>query len=94
LIQDAIIEREIIGSVTRFEKRIDVQDNGDLGGIVIADESEKVGDVGFGVEGGDGRLPVAGRKTRRRGNDECRQQRADDRFHTIVVISSLILFRD
>ena len=54
------IEREIVRPVAGFQQRIDIEDQRDLAGVVVADESEKVGDVRLVVERGERRFAVVG----------------------------------
>jgi hypothetical protein len=60
LVQNAGIEREVIGAVRGLEEGIDVEDHDRAIGAFGADEGEPVRDVGLLIERGDGRLAMAG----------------------------------
>src|SRR5262249_25144025 len=64
LIQNVWIERKVVGAIRRFEKRIDVQNQDDLGRILGTNEREPICYVSLLVKRGDGRFTMAGGKER------------------------------
>ena len=73
VVENAGVEGEVVGSVARLEEGIDVHDEGDAIGMVVADEGVEVGDVGFVIERGDRSFAMAGGETLKRYGDEQTQ---------------------
>ena len=81
LIHDRWVKREVVRSVARLQKRIDVHDERDAIRMIVADKRIKIGDVSRVIQGGDRRFPVArckcaGRKTISRLNANPRNDRS------------------
>ena len=75
LIHDRWIERKIIRSIARLQKRINVQDERDKPRMIVADKRVKIGDVSCVIQGGDRCFPVARRKCAWwNGNDQTQRE--------------------
>jgi hypothetical protein len=59
-VQDLGIEGEVVGAVAGFQQRIDVEDERDPAGVVVADEGEEIGDVRLVIERGERRFAMVG----------------------------------
>ena len=68
LIDHVVIEGEIVRPVGRLKKRVNVQNEGDVVRIIVADKGVPVGDIRGTVQGRDGRFAMARRE--RAGRDQ------------------------
>ena len=80
LIYDRWIERKIVRSIARLQKRIDVHDERNKPRMIVADKGVEIGDVSGVIQGGDRCLPVAGRKCARWDGHEQTQHESDCRL--------------
>jgi hypothetical protein len=58
LIHDRWVEREVVRSIARLEKRVDVHDECDSIWMIVADKQVEISDVSCMIQGGDRRFSV------------------------------------